>query len=208
LARYTGPVCRICRREGEKLFLKGSRCLGTKCALEKRAYAPGVHGQRRTKLSNYGIQLREKQKVKRSYGLAERQFRNYFRKAERQDGRTGENLLRLLERRLDNVVYRSGFAISRVESRQLVKHGHFLVAGKRVDIPSFLVKEGAVVEVVESSREIVPVKRAMESGSSRKTPDWLDFNASKFQSRVINFPSREDITENVNEQLIVELYSK
>jgi len=208
LARYTGPVCRICRREGEKLFLKGSRCLGTKCALEKRAYAPGVHGQRRTKLSNYGIQLREKQKVKRSYGLAERQFRNYFRKAERQDGRTGENLLRLLERRLDNVVYRSGFAVSRFESRQLVKHGHFLVAGRRVDIPSFLVKEGAVVEVVEASRDIVPVKRAMEAGSSRKMPAWLELDAGKCQSRVINFPSREDITENFNEQLIVELYSK
>jgi len=206
LARYTGPVCRRCRREGVKLFLKGTRCVGSKCAIEKKGYAPGFHGQKRSKISNYGIQLREKQKAKRLYGVLEKQFRNYFEKAERQDGRTGENLLRLLERRLDNVVYRLGFASSRTEARQLVRHGHFLVGGRKVDIPSYLVKEGSVIELREKSKNILPVKRAVEHAS--KLPEWLDVDVNLCRGVINNLPVREDITDNINEQLIVELYSK
>ncbi len=208
MSRYTGPVCRVCRREGEKLFLKGSRCTGAKCALDKKAYPPGVHGQRRQKISNYGVQLREKQKAKRTYCLPEKQFRNYFKKAERQPGMTGENLLILLERRFDNVVYRLGFSSSRAEARQLVKHGHFLVSGKKVDIPSFLVKEGHKISVREKSRNMLPLKRAVEGYSSKKELGWIDVDHQKLDAVVQALPTREDIGGNINEQLIVELYSK
>lgn len=208
MARYTDSVCRICRRENVKLFLKGDRCYSDKCAYERRSYPPGQHGHGRKKFSDYGIQLREKQKVKRMYGLLERQFRFYFSKAERQKGITGTNLLVLLERRLDNVVYRLGFANSRSQARQLVRHNHFFVNGKRVNIPSYLVRENDTVEIKEKSRTIVPIVEAMEAVARRGIPQWLEVEKDKFQATVRSFPSRDELTMPIQEQLIVELYSK
>lgn len=208
MARYTGPVCRLCRREGAKLYLKGDRCYSGKCAIDRRGYAPGQHGQGRKKLSEYGIQLREKQKARRIYGILENQFRTYFEKAERQKGVTGENLLRLLERRLDNVVYRMGFASSRVEARQLVRHGHFTVNGKRVNIPSFLTKVGDVIEIREKSRDNLRIKELMEQAARKTSPEWLEVNAGQFSGKVVAVPSREEIDVPIEEHLIVELYSR
>lgn len=208
MARYTGPSCRLCRREGMKLFLKGDRCFSDKCAIDRRGYAPGDHGQGRKKFSEYGLQLREKQKVRRTYGILEKQFRNYFKKAARQPGVTGENLLRLLERRLDNVVYRLGLAASRREARQLVRHGHFTVNGRKVNIPSFLVKTGDVVGVREKSREIPRVKELMERASDSTPPEWLEYDAERGSGRVLALPEREQIDIPVQEHLIVELYSR
>jgi small subunit ribosomal protein S4 len=208
LARYIDSVCRICRRENLKLYLKGDRCYSDKCAYERRSYPPGQHGQGRKKFSDYGIQLREKQKVKRMYGLLERQFRAYFHKAERQKGVTGTNLLVLLERRLDNVVYRMGFANSRSQARQLVRHNHFFVNGKRVNIPSYLIKENDTVEVKEKSRNIVPIAEAMEAVARRGIPQWLEVEKDKFKGTVKAYPSRDELTMPIQEQLIVELYSK
>jgi len=206
LARYTESVCRMCRREGEKLFLKGNRCFTDKCAFERRSYAPGQHGQRRPRVTNFGIQLREKQKVKRMYGLMEKQFRNLFKKAERMKGVTGHNFMILLERRLDNVVYRGNLALSRQQARQLVNHGHVLVNGRRLDIPSYTVNSGDVVEIKEKSREMVPVKEAIESG--REIPEWLNVDASKCRIDVAALPTRESVAHPVQEQLIVEFFSR
>jgi len=208
LARYTGPKCRLCRREGTKLFLRGDRCYTDKCAYERRPYAPGQHGRRRKKSSNYEIQLREKQKVKRLYGILERQFRKYFEIAEAKKGVTGTNLLRILEMRLDNVVYRLGFAHSRNQARQLVKHGHFLVNGRKVDIPSYQVKVDDVIEVKEKSRKMPVIQEAQEVVARRGVPQWLELDASNYKGRVKALPEREDITFPINENLIVELYSK
>jgi small subunit ribosomal protein S4 len=210
MARYIEAVCRQCRREGAKLYLKGDRCYSDKCAFSKRGYAPGQHGQgqARKKVSEYGIQLREKQKTRRIYGLLERQFRNYFEKAERQKGITGENLLVLLERRLDNVAFRFGFASSRTQARQLVRHGHFAVNGRRVDIPSFLVKAGDVVTVAEASKD-APVMKEMAEGLATKTvPAWLELNAAGLSGKVLRYPTREEIDVPVQEHFIVELYSR
>ncbi|MDR1545445.1 MAG: 30S ribosomal protein S4 [Deltaproteobacteria bacterium] len=208
MARYTEAVCRICRRENTKLFLKGDRCYASKCAFERRAHAPGQHGSRRGKLSEYGLQLREKQKVKRSYGLLEKQFRALFEKAERQKGITGANLLILLERRLDNIVYRLGFASSRSQARQLVCHGHFLVNDRKVDIPSFLVKSGDTVALKEKSRKIAFIQESLETVARRGTPSWLELEKAAFQGRVKELPAREELGLQVSEQLIVEYYSK
>ncbi len=208
MARYTGPRCRLCRREGTKLFLKGDRCYSDKCAFERRSYAPGQHGQARIKVSDYGIRLREKQRVRRMYGIQEKQFRRYFDWADRQKGVTGTNLLVLLERRLDNVVYRLGFADSRAQARQLVIHRHFLVNGKMVNIPSYLVKVGDVIEVAEKSKEILPIKTAQEALARRGVPEWLELDAEKLKGTVKSFPERSHITMPIQEQLIVEFYSK
>lgn len=209
MARYTGSVCKLCRREGLKLFLKGDRCFSPKCAIEKRNYPPGEHGQRRrVKLTDYGLQLREKQKMKRIYGIVERQFRNYFRMAEQQKGITGENLLRFLERRLENVVYRLGFASSRAEARQMVTHGHFLVNGRRVDIPSYLVDSGDQIQVAERSRELLAIKGAIEGVKKRGLPSWLELDAQAMRGVVRALPAREDMVIPVQEQLVVALYSK
>jgi small subunit ribosomal protein S4 len=209
VARYTGSVCKLCRREGLKLFLKGDRCFSPKCAIEKRNYPPGEHGQRRrVKLTDYGLQLREKQKMKRIYGIVERQFRNYFRMAEQQKGITGENLLRFLERRLENVVYRLGFASSRAEARQMVTHGHFLVNGRRVDIPSYLVDSGDQIQVAERSRELLAIKGAIEGVKKRGLPSWLELDAQAMRGVVRSLPAREDMVIPVQEQLVVALYSK
>ncbi len=209
MARYTGPVCRLCRREGMKLFLKGDRCYTDKCALERRPYPPGQHGQgRRRKISGYGEQLREKQKVKRMYGLLERQFKNYYLRAARMKGVTGENLLSLLERRLDNVVYRLGFAVNRSDARQLVLHRHVLVNGRRVNIPSYQVRPGDVVEIREKSRSLARVQEAISAVDRRGVPAWLELDKENLKGRVVTHPSREDITMPINEHLIVELYSK
>ncbi len=208
MARYTESVCRICRRENLKLYLKGERCYSDKCALERRGYPPGQHGQRRAKFSSYGVQLREKQKVKRMYGLMEKQFRNFFEKAEKQKGITGTNLLILLERRLDNMVYRLGFANSRSEARQLVRLNHFNVNGQKVNIPSYLVKAGDVIELREKSRKIAKIGESLESVARRGIPSWLELDKEKYQGRVVTLPSREDLTMPIKEQLIVELYSK
>jgi len=209
LAKYTGPVCRLCRREGEKLFLKGERCYTDKCTYERRKdQIPGMHWQRRGKVSDYGIQLREKQKAKRTYGILEKQFRNYFFKADQMRGVTGENLLMLLERRLDNVVYRLGFANSRRQARQLVRHGHVQVNSRKVDIPSFLAKAGDLVTVKEKSRKLVSIKEALEALPRRQIPGWLEINPDKFEGTVKSLPTREEIGGTINEQLIVELYSK
>lgn len=207
MARYTDSSCRLCRREGAKLFLKGDRCYSEKCAMNKRAYAPGQHGQGRKKISNYGEQLREKQKVKRIYGLIETQFYNTFEKAEKMQGITGENLLSLLERRLDNTVYRMGLAHSRKEARQLVRHGHFTINGKKVDIPSMLVNVGDLLEVKETSRSSVKFKDLVES-STRVSPKWLEVDLAAMKARVVGTPDREDIDLEISEHLIVELYSK
>ena len=208
MARYTNAVCRLCRREGMKLFLKGERCLSDKCAISKRNYAPGQHGQRRTKLSEYGLQLREKQKVKRTYGVLESQFRRYFQKAASSKEVTGSELLVLLERRLDNVVYLMGFADSRAQARQLVYHGHIRVNGRRVDIPSFLIKQGDIVEPREKSRELDMVRSAMERLSQKQIPAWIHVDSENMRGVVQALPKRHDLTMPFHEQLIVELYSK
>ena len=208
MARYTEAVCRMCRREGQKLFLKGDRCYTQKCAMECRAYAPGMHGQNRSKTSEYGQQLREKQKAKRYYGLLENQFRNYFELAERRPGQTGENLLAILESRLDNVVYRLGFAMSRAEARQLVSHGHFTVNGRKVNIPSFLVKPGMVVSLKDSSKSLEKIKANVEANAFRQPPKWLEYDANNMIAKVTAHPAREDIDLPIEEHLIVELYSK
>lgn len=212
LARYRGPVCRLCRREGMKLFLKGERCYKPSCPIEKRGtQPPGQHGRnvRRAKLIGYGEQLREKQRVKRIYGMLERQFRLYFERAVRMKGVTGENLLALLERRLDNVVYRLGYATSRPQARQLVSHGHIQVNGRKVDIPSFQVKVGDEVTVTEGSRSNIHIQSAFQTASGRGRPGWLEIaSADDMRGRVTALPRREDIGQNINEQLIVELYSK
>jgi len=209
MARYRAANCRLCRREGAKLFLKGRRCFSDKCAFEKRGYAPGQHGHfTRRKTSNYGIQLREKQKVRRTYGILEKQFRGYFQKAAREKGITGENLLRLLERRLDNIVYRLGFAPSRKAARQLVGNGHFMVNDRKVDIPSFLVKVGDVVQVREKSRNLAIIHDALKEVGRRPELPWLRLDKVKLQGEVLQIPSREDISMPFEEQLIVALYSK
>ena len=208
MARYTDSVCRLCRREGMKLFLKGERCYSEKCAITRRNYAPGQHGQRRPKPSEYGLQLREKQKVKRIYGVFERQFRSYFARADRRKGVTGENLLLLLEQRLDSVVYRLGFASSRAQARQLVSHGHFTVNNRKVDIPSYLVKNGDIIQVRERSRTLEPITMSLETVEQRGIPTWLELNKADFKGIVHQFPSRDQLTIPIQEQLIVELYSK
>jgi len=208
LARYTGPVCRLCRRENMKLYLKGDRCYSDKCAYERRNYAPGQHGRMRAKLSDYGLRLREKQKLKRIYGLTETQFKRYFKEAERQKGVTGTNFLILLERRLDNVVYRLGFAQSRAQARQLVRHGHFLVNGKPVDIPSYLLKPGDTVTVREKSRNLAVINEALEALPRRGVPPWLELRKEQYEGVFKTFPTREEIDIPVQEQLIVEFYSK
>ena len=208
MARYTGSVCRLCRREGSKLFLKGDRCFTEKCAIERRAYPPGQHGQARPRFSDYGMQLREKQKVKRLYGLLERQFERTMEQASRMRGRTGENLLSLLERRLDNVVFRLGFVTSRAEARQLVRHGHFLVNGRKASIPSLLVKPGTKIALTESSRQIARVTGALETLERRSVPSWLEIDKDNFEGTVKALPVREEITLPIQEQLIVELYSR
>ncbi len=210
MARYTGPVCRLCRRENTKLFLKGDRCFTDKCSFERRSYPPGQHGptQRREKYSDYRIQLREKQKVKRIYGILEKQFRIYYERAERMKGITGTNLLILLERRLDNVVYRLGFGSSRKQARQWVRHGHFLVNGRKVDIPSYQVDVGDVIEVREKSRSIPQLLEAMQTIERRGIPEWLDLDKDKFRGVIKGLPTRESIDIPIQEQLIVEFYSK
>ena len=209
MARYTGAVCRLCRREGQKLFLKGDRCYTEKCALERRAYAPGLHGNARNKtLSEYGVQLREKQKARRYYGVLESQFAEYFEMANKRKGMTGENLLSILETRLDNVVYRLGFAMSRAEARQLVRHGHFTVDGKKVNIPSYLVSVGQTIELKDSSRSLDKFKGSLEANGSRVIPKWLDMDKTHNVAKVVAVPQREDIDLPIEEHLIVELYSK
>ena len=208
MARYTESVCRICRREGQKLFLKGDRCFTDKCALTRRAYAPGQHGQGRRKLSEYGTQLREKQKVRRAYGILEGQFAHYFELANKAQGVTGENLLTLIERRLDNVVYRLGLAVSRPEARQLVSHAHFLVNGKKVNIPSYLIKAGDEVSIKDKSLDSDKIKATLEANASRPVPQWLDLNAEAHSAKILALPTREQIMVPVEEHLIVELYSK
>ncbi|MBA3949868.1 MAG: 30S ribosomal protein S4 [Acidobacteria bacterium] len=209
MARYIGPVCRLCRREGMKLFLKGERCYTEKCAIEKRNTPPGQHGRaRRSKTVGYGVQLREKQKVKRIYGVLENQFRRYFESAERTRGITGETLLQLLERRLDNVVYRAGFSTSRAQARQLVRHGHFLVNGRKVDVPSYSVRAGDVVSVHQTSLENAAIAHAMEEVKGRGVPEWIAIDSTKLAGTISSLPTREQINLPVQEQLIVELYSK
>jgi len=209
LARYTGPVCRLCRREGMKLFLKGERCFKPSCAVEKRNFQPGQHGHaRRAKIVGYGLQLREKQKVKRIYGILENQFRSYFEKAARQKGITGENLLAQLERRLDNVIVRLGFASTHNQARQLVRHGHVLVNGKKVNIPSFQVAIGHEIGVKEQMKKNVQVIGALEMAGGRGTPHWLELNAANASGRILSLPKREDVNLPIQERMIVELYSK
>lgn len=209
MARYIGSVCRLCRRENLKLFLKGDRCYSDKCAVDRRSYAPGQHGQRRgRKISDYGIQLREKQKVKRIYGLQEKQFHLFFENADQMKGITGTNLLVLLERRLDNVVYRLGFANSRAQARQFVKHNHFLVNNQKVNIPSYLIKLGDTIQVREKSQKIASIGESLDAVVRRGLPQWLDLEKDKFQGVVKAYPVREDLTMPMQEQLIVELYSK
>lgn len=208
MARYRESVCRLCRREDEKLFLKGSRCYGAKCSYERRSYAPGMHGQRRGKLSDYGLQLREKQKAKRIYGVLEAQFRLYFKNAERLKGITGTNLLMLLERRLDNVVYRLGLASSRTQARQLVRHAYFVVNGRKVNIPSYRVRSGDKITVHQKGRELVGIQDAIKNAQEQAIPKWLQMDYENFTGTIADMPSRDDIDVPVREQLIVELYSK
>ena len=209
MARYNGPVCRLCRREGEKLFLKGERCYTDKCAMERRPYAPGEHGQgRRRNLSEFGVQLREKQKVKRIYGVLESQFRNYFATAEHQPSVTGENFLQILESRLDNVVYRLGFATSRNEARQLVRHGHIRVNDRRLDIPSYQVETGDKIEVKDSSKDMKRMEEVVEFNEAQEAPSWLETNLDQLEGKVLGAPVREDIDLPIQEQLIVEFYSR
>lgn len=207
MARYTGAVCRLCRREGMKLFLKGDRCYTDKCAINKRNYAPGQHGQGRKKVSNYGLQLREKQKVKRIYGVLETQFRNLYEKAEKMQGITGENLLSLLERRLDNTVYRMGLASSRKEARQLVRHGHFSLNGHKANVPSMIMQVGDVIAVKDNSKSSAKFKALVEN-STRVAPKWMDASIEKMEAKITALPTREDIDLEIAEHLIVELYSK
>lgn len=208
MARYTGASCKLCRREGAKLYLKGDRCYTGKCAIDRRSYAPGQHGQSRKKITEYGLQLRAKQKARRIYGILEKQFHNYFVEANRQQGVTGDNLLRLLERRLDNVVFRLGLASSRNEARQLVTHGHFEVNGRKVNIPSFLVRVGDEIEVREGSRKSALIKELVERAAEKTPPAWLEYDAEQAKGRVIALPTREQIDVPVEEHLIVELYSR
>ena len=208
MARYTGPACKLCRREGKKLYLKGERCTSGKCALDRRSTAPGQHGAAKKKMGEYGLQLREKQTTKRYYGVLERQFRNYYDEAARKEGMTGENLLVLLERRLDNVVYRMGLAESHKEARQLVLHCHFTLNGKKVNIPSILVKPGDVIAVKETSRSSEKIKALAEALESKVAPKWLEVDKANLSAKVVSMPAREDIDFDFNEQLIVELYSK
>ena len=208
MARYTGPACKLCRREGKKLYLKGERCTSGKCALERRNTAPGQHGAAKKKMGEYGMQLREKQTTRRYYGVLERQFKNYYEEAARKEGMTGENLLILLERRLDNTVFRMGLAESHREARQLVLHAHFTLNGKKVNIPSILVKPGDVISVKESSRDSAKIKALAEALESKNAPKWLDVDKTNLTAKVVSFPAREDIDYDFNEQLIVELYSK
>jgi len=208
MARYTGALCRLCRREGEKLFLKGDRCYTDKCAVERRRYGPGEHGQRRRKLSDYAIQLREKQKAKEIYGILERQFKRYYYIAERKKGVTGTNLLQILERRLDNVVYRLGFACNRRQARQLVNHGHFVVNDRQVNIPSFLVRPGDVISVREKSKKLSIISENVAKIEHRGIPSWLEVDINNLSGRVVRLPNRDEIDIPVQEQLIVELYSK
>jgi small subunit ribosomal protein S4 len=209
VARYTGPVCRLCRREGKKLFLKGERCDTAKCAVERRSYAPGQHGQAGSrKLTTYGMQLREKQKAKRIYGILEKQFRRYYEKASSWRGVTGTVLLQLLERRLDNLVFRSGFASSRNQARQLVRHGHILVNGKKVDIPSFTVTVGQTISVEEKLKQSKAILTSLERAEKNGRVPWLEYNPENLSSRLLAIPAREDIPVDIQEQVIVELYSK
>ena len=207
MARYTGAVCKLCRREGKKLFLKGERCYTGKCALERRAYAPGQHGQSRKKTSEYGLQLRAKQQAKRYYGIPESQFYNYFTTAERKQGMTGTNLLKICESRLDNVVYLLGWACSRAEARQLVNHGHFKVNGRKVNIPSYLLKAGDKIAIADSSKESAKIQAVLEINGARPVPQWLD-KVADTEAKVVALPERDQIACPVEEQLIVELYSK
>lgn len=208
MARYRESVCRFCRRETTKLFLKGDRCFTDKCSVERRNYPPGQHGQSRVKHTDYGVQLREKQKVRRIYGILEKQFRNYVHLAEKRKGVTGENLLQLLESRLDNMVYRMGFAASRSEARQLVNHGHFLVNGRRVDVPSFRTKAGMVIEVDEKSRTINSIEESLKTVTRRGIPAWVEVDVNSFKGVIKALPAREDLPPTIREQLIVEFYSK
>ena len=208
MARYTGPLCRLCRRENTELFLKGERCYTDKCAIKRRNYPPGQHGQGRVKVSDYGVQLREKQKVRRIYGILEKQFRGYFERADRMKGVTGENLLTLLERRLDNVVYRLGFASSRIEARQLVRHGHFTLNGRKANIPSIQVKVADVIELREKSRNVAAIVESLDAVVRRGIPQWLELDKDAYKGVMKLLPVREDITMPIQEQLIVELYSK
>lgn len=208
MARYTGPVCRLCRREGVKLYLKGERCFSPKCAIDKRATVPGQHGQGRRRNSEYGLQLREKQKARRFYGVLEKQFESYYEEAARRQGVTGENLLQILESRLDNVVYRLGFAASRPEARQLVRHGHFNVNGHRVDIPSYLVKPGDVITIREKSQQTARIKDLVEAAQSRTIGQWLELDLASFSGKVLRAPARDEIDTPVAEQMIVEYYSR
>ena len=208
MARYTGPSCRLCRREGTKLFLKGERCTTGKCALDRRSTAPGQHGAANKKMREYGLQMREKQKTRRYYGVLEKQFVNYYEEAARKEGMTGENLICLLERRLDNVVYRMGFASSHKEARQLVLHGHFTLNGKKANIPSLIVKAGDEIAVKEASRDSVKFKALAESAATATAPKWLEVKADAMTAKVVTLPAREDVDFDFNEQLIVELYSK
>lgn len=209
MARYSGPVCRLCRREGSKLFLKGSRCLSTKCAIERRNYPPGQHGRRRGRRpSDYQVQLREKQKVKRIYGVFERQFRKYFKEAAQRRGITGEDLLIGLERRLDNVVYRTGLALSRAHARQIVRHGHIQVNGGRVDIPSYQTSQGDVIAVASGSKKNIAIKMAAENATAVERPNWLQADLDSLEGRIVQLPTRADLDIDIQEQLIVELYSK
>ena len=208
MARYTGPACKLCRREGKKLFLKGERCYGNKCALERRSYAPGQHGQGRKKSSEYGLQLRTKQQAKRYYGVLESQFRDYYEMAERRQGIAGENLLFILESRLDNVVYRLGWASSRKEARQLVLHGHFTVDGKRVNIPSYLTKPGQVIAIASSSKNSEKIKAVVEATASKPIVKWLELDRENLKAKIIGIPERADVDLDIEETLIVELYSK
>ena len=208
MARYTGAVCRLCRREGEKLFLKGERCYSDKCSIGIRGYAPGQHGQGRKKSSEYGLQLRAKQTARRFYGVQENQFHHYFEVAERKPGVTGHNLLKILESRLDNVVYRVGFASSRAEARQLVGHGHFEVNGKRVDIASYLLKAGDEIAICEKAKSSDKIKAVVEANSARPVPEWISVDREKLTAKVIALPTREQIEAPVDEQLIVEFYSR
>ena len=208
MARYTNSACRLCRRENLKMYLKGDRCYTDKCAIERRPYPPGQHGQGRAKFSEYGVQLREKQKVKRMYGLLEKQFALYYARAASKKGKTGENLLQALELRLDNVVFRAGFADTRTEARQMVRHGHFSVNGHRVNMPAFALKSGDAVELREKSRKVVRVTEALEAVDRRGLPQWIEVDKKAFKATVKANPVREDLTMPINEQLIVELYSK
>ena len=208
MSRYTGPVCRLCRAEGTKLFLKGDRCYTEKCGLTKRNSRPGQHGTRRGKMSEYGLRLREKQKLRRFYGLNETQFSTIYEKASNLPGQTGHNFLQLLERRIDNVVYRLGFGVSRSQARQLVAHGHFTVNGRKLDIPSALLKPGDVVAVAEGSREVVLLKENSEAAAVRSIPAWLSFNPESMTGNVLTVPIREQIEVPVNEQLVVEFYAR